>query len=134
MATETCSTGICKCSMGMIPATFIVKPDRKVDTESNPAGTIEDNVVGDNLMPAASTFGLCTSLMNPDVMQATMAAAGILTPQPCKPQITMPWMPGSSTVLIGDTPALGDTSQLMCNYMGVITFVLPGEFSTHVPM
>lgn len=132
MTMETCTSGMTKCSMGLIPASFNVLPNKFVFTEFKPAGTIMDNK-NTNFIPPMMTFGMCLSLMNPDVMQATMNAGGILTPMPCKPMFTMPWMPGSPTVLIKNEPALGMTSQLMCIYMGVISFITPGEFTVQVP-
>ena len=43
----------------------------------------------------------CNSPSNPMVAAATTAALGVLTPMPCIPMTIAPWMPGSSTVMMG---------------------------------
>lgn len=55
---------------------------------------------------------LCQSLANPTVATATAAALGVLTPMPCMPVIPTPWLPGSSTVLIHNFPALLKEKQI----------------------
>ena len=82
-----------------------------------------------NIMP----FGMCNSPSNPVVAAATAAALGVLTPMPCIPATAATWVPGSPTVLIGNMPALTNTSKLMCNWGGVIQVVSPGQFTTMVP-
>jgi hypothetical protein len=67
------------------------------------------------------------------VAAATAAAMGVLTPMPCIPATVSAWVPGAPTVMLGDMPTLDDTSTLMCMWAGVITFVLPGEFTVMVP-
>jgi hypothetical protein len=37
------------------------------------------------------------------------------------------------TLLIGGMPALNNASQCLCCWGGVITFMLPGQFTTMVP-
>ena len=94
-----------------------------------PAATIMDNVPMKNIMP----FGMCQSLANPAVASATAAAFGVLTPMPCVPVIPVPWAPGSPTVLIGNTPALNQSSKLMCAYGGVIQITNPGTTNIQIP-
>ena len=84
--------------------------------ENKPPATITDNKPFVNMMP----FGLCTSLANPMTAAQTAAALGVLTPGACTPVIPAPWMPGSPTVLIGNMPALTQTSKCFCVYGGVI--------------
>ena len=74
-----------------------------------------------NIMP----FGMCNNPANPAVAAATAAAMGVLTPMPCVPVTTAPWVPGSPTVLVGGKPALNNTSKLMCMYGGVIQIANP---------
>jgi hypothetical protein len=38
-----------------------------------------------------------------------------------------PWAPGASMVMLGNMPALNDTSTLMCSYGGVISVLFPGQ-------
>jgi hypothetical protein len=40
---------------------------------------------------------------------------------------------GAPTVLIGNFPALNDSSKLMCTWAGVIQIVMPGQFTVMVP-
>jgi hypothetical protein len=76
---------------------------------------------------------MCISPANPTVAAATAAALGVLTPMPCIPMTTAPWVTGAPTVLLGNQPTLDNVSTLMCNWGGVITFVTPGEFTVMVP-
>ena len=113
---------ICKCSFGNAPCTLNVMPDRNMLAVGAPAATIMDSKAQN--MP---TFGMCSSMANPAVSAATAAAMGALTPQPCQPVITAPWMPGSDSVIIGGAPALTNNSKAMCNWAGVVEIVNPGQ-------
>jgi hypothetical protein len=116
------------CSFGAAPSTLVVLPAGRVLTQT-PAATIMDNVPLVNIMP----FGMCSSLANPAVASATAAALGVLTPMPCIPVTTAPWIVGAPTVLIGDKPALNNSSTLMCNWGGVIQITVPGQMAVQVP-
>ncbi len=118
-----------QCSFGVAPSTLMVQPAKKVLTSNKPAATIMDNKPMVNILP----FGMCNSLSNPQVAAATSAALGVLTPQPCVPNIVAPWAPGSPTVMIGNTPALNNNSKLMCMWAGVIQITNPGQVKTQVP-
>src|SRR5580658_1448501 len=108
---------------------LVVLPTNMVFTSEMPDANIMDNIPLVNIMP----FGMCMSPANPMVAAATAAAMGVLTPMPCIPMTVAPWVPGAPTVLLGEMPTLDDTSQLMCMWGGVITFVDPGEFTVMVP-
>ena len=110
-----------KCALGTTPATLTVLPAPRVMVNSQPAATIMDFKPGANI----STFGMCMSPANPQVIAATAAALGVFTPQPCIPMTTSPWTPGSPTVLIAGQPALTNTSTCQCNWAGVITVISP---------
>jgi hypothetical protein len=133
MPNETCSTAMCKCAMGTTPTMFNASPVNRVLTESKPAGTIMDFVLGLNFPQASGTFGECMSLGNPAVLAATIGAAGVLQPQTCTPVLVAPWLIGSLNVLIGGVPALSSTSQLVCAFAGDISIIEPGEFTVMVP-
>ena len=45
--------------------------------------------------------------------------SGVLTPMPCIPVTTAPWVPGVPTVLVGNMPALDMNAKLICAYGGV---------------
>lgn len=127
MGFGVCGGAMCNCSFGMAPSSFMVTPENKV-VSSMPLATIMDNVPMKNIMP----FGMCQSMANPTVAAATAAALGVLTPMPCIPATSAPWVPGSPTVLIGNKPALNNSCKLMCNWGGVIQFTNPGTTNIQV--
>jgi hypothetical protein len=110
------------CSFGVAPSTLTVLPTGRVTVDGVPMATIMDHKPTVNIAP----FGMCSSLSNPQVASATSAAQGVLTPQPCIPNTTTPWAPGSATVSIGGAPALTSTSTCNCMWLGVITITNPG--------
>jgi uncharacterized Zn-binding protein involved in type VI secretion len=113
-----------QCSFGLLPASLVVLPADNVIVEGTPQATIAA------CTPAnVPTFGMCTSLANPEVAAATTAALGVLTPMPCLPVLT-PWMPGSPTTLIGGQPALVAGSMCQCAFGGVVNIVFPGAVKT----
>lgn len=128
MAMCVCMGAMCACSFGLTPSALMITPENKVVT-SGPIATIMDNVPMKNILP----FGMCSSMANPMVAAATVAALGVLTPMPCIPVIPAPWVPGSPTVLIGNKPALNNTSKLMCAYGGVIQITNPGVMTIQIP-
>lgn len=128
MAMHVCTGAMMMCSFGLAPSTFVATP-KMVMTSYMDAGNIMDNVPITNIPP----FGMCQSLANPQVAAATAAALGVLTPMPCLPVIAAPWAPGAPTVLVGNMPALNNSSQLMCNWAGVITISNPGQTTELVP-
>jgi len=113
---------VLQCSFGAAPSTLMVLPTNKV-TVTMFAATIMDNKPFVNVMP----FGVCTALSNPTVAAATTAALGVLTPMPCVPVTVAPWVVGKPTVLIGNFPALTDSSILMCMWGGVIKINMAGQ-------
>jgi hypothetical protein len=88
-----------------------------------PAAHINDFIPLTNI----GSFGMCNSLANPAVASATAAASGVLTPQPCVPNTTAPWTPGSTKVAIAAQPALNNTSTCQCLWGGTITVTSPGQ-------
>lgn len=128
MAMCVCMGAMCACSFGLAPSAFIVTPENRV-VAAAPIATVMDNIPMKNIMP----FGMCSSMLNPQVAAATAAALGVLTPMPCMPVIPAPWAPGSPTVLIGNKPALNNTSKLMCAFGGVIQITNPGVMTIQIP-
>jgi len=106
----------------------MVLPTNRTMTSSVPAANIMDNIPMVNILP----FGMCMSLANPTVASATAAAMGVLTPMPCIPVTPGPWIPGSPTVMLGKMPALNNSCKLMCAYAGVISIIVPGQFTEMV--
>ncbi len=128
MGFQVCMGAMLQCSFGAAPSSLVVLPDKATMTVV-PDATIMDNVPMVNIMP----FGTCSSMANPTVAAATAAALGALTPMPCVPVTAAPWAPGSPTVLIGNMPALNDSSKLMCTWGGVIQINNPGQTTVQIP-
>jgi hypothetical protein len=122
------NTALLQCSFGVAPSSLIVLPVNRVMAGNQPAGNIMDFKPMVNIMP----FGMCTSIANPTVASATAAALGVLTPMPCIPATTAPWIPGAATTLIANAPALHDGCQCMCMWAGVIKVNVPGQFTVDV--
>jgi hypothetical protein len=129
MPQEVVNGATMMCTMGMAPSTLVVLPINRTMVGNQPAANIMDHLPMVNIMP----FGMCISPANPTVAAATAAALGVLTPMPCIPNTASPWVPGSPTVLIGNQPALNNTSQCMCMWAGVISIVNPGQMTTEEP-
>jgi hypothetical protein len=123
-----CSGAMMKCSFGVAPSSLNVLPLHKTMAGA-PAANIMDNKPMMNVAP----FGMCQSLANPMVAAATAAAMGALTPMPCIPNTTAPWVPGAPTVMLDGMPALDKSSMLMCMWAGVIQINVPGQFTVQVP-
>lgn len=128
MGQQVCMGAVTRCSFGAAPSTLVVAPLHNVYT-GTPAATVMDNKPMANVIP----FGMCRSLGNPMVASATAAALGSLTPMPCFPATSAPWMPGSPTVQIGGLPALNNSSKLFCNWGGVIGIDMPGQLTVAIP-
>jgi hypothetical protein len=118
-----------QCTFGVAPGTLMVIPVSMVMAGGAPAANIMDNKPMANVLP----FGMCQSMANPMVAAATAAALGVLVPMPCIPMTMAPWVPGAPTVLLGNMPALNNSSKLMCMWGGVISINLPGQFTVMVP-
>lgn len=116
------------CTFGITPGSLTVLPTKQVVAENKPMATIMDNKPYVNVSP----FGLCNSLANPITASQTSAALGVLTPGTCTPVIPAPWAPGSPTVMVGNEPALTDTSQCTCAYGGMISITFGGATTTQV--
>jgi hypothetical protein len=117
-----------QCSFGAAPSSLVVLPSNRTMT-TTPAATIMDHAPLVNIMP----FGVCSSPANPTVAAATAAALGVLTPMPCVPATAAPWIVGAPTVLMGNMPALNNTSKLICNWGGIIQVVNPGQTTVMIP-
>ncbi|KNY25349.1 DUF4280 domain-containing protein [Pseudobacteroides cellulosolvens] len=128
MGFSVCGGATLQCSFGLAPGTLIITPQNKVLT-SMPIANIMDNKPLLNIMP----FGMCQSIANPVVASATAAKLGVLTPMPCVPCTVAPWTPGSPTVMVGNMPALNNSSKLMCNWGGVIQIINPGQSTIMIP-
>lgn len=125
-----CAGAMMKCSFGLAPSTLAVLPTNKTLAGGPPAANIMDNKPFVNIPP----FGMCISPANPNVAsKIPIPPPGVIKPQPCTPMTSAPWLPGAPTVLVGTMPALNNSSQLICNFGGVIQILVPGQFQTMVP-
>jgi hypothetical protein len=129
MGIHVCMGAMLQCSFGVAPSSLVVLPQNQTLTGALPAANIMDNKPLANILP----FGMCNSPSNPTVAAATAAALGVLTPMPCVPVTAAPWIVGAPTVLVGNMPALNDSSKLMCNWGGVIQVVNPGQTTVMIP-
>ena len=129
MAQLVSNGAMLQCSFGTGPSTMAVLPANMVNASNMPAATIMDHIPMANIMP----FIMCMTPSNPAVAAATSAAMGVLTPAPCIPVTTSPWMPGSPTVMIKNQPTLNNTSKCMCTWGGIISIVQPGQMTVTVP-
>ena len=120
---------VMQCSFGVAPSSLVVLPANRVMVNNQPAANIMDHIPVVNI----PTFGMCSAPSNPAVIAATSAALGVPMPAPCVPVTPAPWVPGSPTVLIGNMPALNDTSKCMCTWGGVISITFPGQVTTDIP-
>lgn len=121
------ATAQLQCSYGMDPGPLDVV-GATVLCSQLPVATIEAIVPEVNI----PSFGMCNSLMNPEVAAATAAAMGELVPMPCVPVVPAPWAPGSPTVLVDGAPALTQSSKCECMWEGVIQILTPGQEGTQV--
>jgi len=129
MSMQVITGAMLKCSFGLAPSALQVLPVNRVMAGGMPAANIMDNIPMVNILP----FGMCSSLANPTVAAATAAALGALTPMPCIPATTAPWIPGVPTVMFGTMPALSNSCTLMCMWAGVIQISMAGQFTVMEP-
>jgi hypothetical protein len=117
-----------KCTMAVPPGTasLTVLPVSLVQSSNQTVATIMDSKPMANI----PSFGMCTTQSNPAVAAATAAASGAPTPSACVPATAAPWTPGSSTVMVGNKPALTSDSSCMCSYGGKISIEMAGQMTT----
>lgn len=114
----------CQCSFGTTPCALNATAQVSCLAEGKPIATISDVQPGTNL----PTFGMCTSLANPQVAAATAAALGVLTPQPCAMVPAGTWSSANATVMAGGKPVVTNESVLHCGLgQGTIAITSPGQ-------
>ena len=123
-----CTGATLSCPFGAAPAPFSALPALRVMLSNMPAGVMTDMAPAVNIPP----FGMCSSLSNPAVASATAAAMGALTPMPCVPVPTGPWLNPAPKVLIGGRQAISDGSRLMCAWGGQISVQFAGQTSVQL--
>lgn len=123
MGKQVCMGATMQCTFGVTPSSLVVLPTHSVTTNHMPDANIMDHKPMVNILP----FGMCSSMANPTVAAATIAASGTLTPMPCTPVVSAPWTPGNPTVMIGKLPIINNTSQCFCAFGGAISFTDAGQ-------
>lgn len=123
-----CTGATLSCPFGAAPAPFSALPVPRVMINNRPAGVMTDMAPAVNIPP----FGMCSSLGNPAVASATAAAMGALTPMPCVPVPTGPWLNPAPKALIGGQQAISDGSKLMCAWGGQISVQFAGQTSVQL--
>jgi Domain of unknown function (DUF4280) len=129
MAQAVVNGAMLQCSFGTGPSSMVVLPADRVMVENQPCASIMDFKPNVNIMP----FIMCTTPSNPQVAAATAAAMGVLTPQPCIPVTTSPWIPGTITSMQNNNIQLDSNCKCMCTWGGVIQITNPGTTKTTVP-
>ncbi|TQK62738.1 uncharacterized protein DUF4280 [Brevibacillus sp. AG162] len=114
---------ILSCSSGSQLSRLKMPFSHGVFVKGKPQMNIMDFVPNINIMP----FGKCSSLKNPAVASATAANNGVLTPMPCTPVMTMPWIDGKPDKMVGEHPALLNKSTNMCFHCGQIKIEDDGQ-------
>lgn len=114
---------ILSCSQGSRPSRLKMPFSHGFFVKGKPQMNIMDFVPTANINP----FGMCSSLKNPTVASATAANNGVLTPMPCVPLTTMPWIDGKADTLVDGFPALLNKSTNMCIHCGLIKIENDGQ-------
>ncbi|MDR1609334.1 MAG: DUF4280 domain-containing protein [Holosporales bacterium] len=115
---------MCQCSFGMTPCPLVVPPKVPMLICGLPVATIMDFVPLLNI----ASFGMCSSPSNPTVAAATAAALGVLTPMPCIPATTAPWISSNPKIMSPMGPCLEASDTCMCMWSGKISISNPGQF------
>ena len=118
-----CNGAQLKCTMGTSSSVLVVLPERKILLDGQPQANIMDYQPNTNIQ----SFDLCFSLANPVVAAATAAHLGVLTPMPCVPNTTSPWVKGEPKLLLKNFPALCQDDTLSCMWAGTISIVHCGQ-------
>ena len=131
MAHQVCMGAQLQCQFGVAPSKLMVLPINRVMTNNVPAANIMDHKPFVNILP----FGMCQSMTNPAVAAATSAAMGVLTPMPCTPMTSAPWVPGVPNVMIANQPELDENCKLVCAFGGgpVISITQAGQTNHQIP-
>ncbi|MEJ6949897.1 DUF4280 domain-containing protein [Natronospora cellulosivora (SeqCode)] len=101
-----CDGAILRCSKGTAPCRFNVIPKDKVFIKGKAMATIKDNTIAN-----IPTFATCMRKYSP----------------PCTPNLIGTWQKGKTDVLISNTPALLEKSNIRCTFGGTIKVQNPGQ-------
>jgi len=112
-----------QCAFGAAPCSLMVPPlPGRPDVNGMAIAAITDTAPTN-----IPSFGMCSSMANPQVAAATAAAQGVLTPMPCTPVLT-PWSPASVTTTVGGLPAALANSRCQCSFGGSVGVAMDPNF------
>lgn len=111
-----------QCSFGTAPSSLMVVIPLRPMVDNKLVATVSDCIPMANILP----FGMCQSTTNPQVISATAAAMGVLTPMPCIPVPAGIWTPGGKAQATG-MKILTDKCKLTCAWAGQIKINNPGH-------
>lgn len=124
MAQIVTGSAVLKCSFAAAPCNLTVTSQTVLLAEGKPVATIQDCQPGVNI----PSFGMCSSLANPQVAAATAAALGVLTPQPCSMVPMGTWSMTRPGFMAGGKPVLTSEAGLLCMAgMGNISITFAGQ-------
>lgn len=115
---------ILRCPFGLMTSILNVVDSTRASIGKNKMAVQSDKVPLVNI----PIFGMCTSIVNPAVQAATLAAMGTLTPAACPGvKAIMGWSPPPSNVLNSTSRYLLQTCTLLCSFGGNIHIVHSGQ-------
>jgi hypothetical protein len=119
------SDSILQCNHGEAPMPFqtLPLPGKPMVLGGMVIATLTDTVPMLNI----PSFVMCNSMANPEVIAATAAAMGELTPMPCVPVVISPWMPPSALTTALGVPLAMASSRCLCAWGGEISVAQPAE-------
>lgn len=125
------ANAILRCPFGLMTSILNVVDPTRPSIGFNKMATIQDRHPI-NIPP----FGMCTSILNPEVEAATALALGTLTPAPCPcVQAMMGWSLAPNNVVSKSSYYLDQTCTLLCSFGGNIMIVHSGQgVSAPVPV
>jgi hypothetical protein len=108
------------CTFGSLPSRLAVER-REEDGYVHSTATVQDFEPGINI----GSFGLCSSMKNPDVADAS-ERDGTVVPGPCVPVVERPWVPGEPLRQVDGHAVLTLGSTCECRWSGTITIRTAG--------
>lgn len=120
MSQLVATNALLMCPFGTVQCKLTASSQVKVKVDGQSIATIADVAPQINI----PSFGMCSSLLNPQVAAATTAALGVLTPQPCSFVAMGTWKPTKPQFVIDGKPCLCNDSNLTCGMgFGTISIV-----------
>lgn len=114
---------ILRCPFGLMTSILNVLDPTRASIGMNKMATIQDYK-----LPNIPPFGMCTSILNPAVQAATVAAMGTLTPAACPGiKAMMGWAVASTRVVTSRSRYLDQNCKLLCAFGGNVMIIHSGQ-------